>query len=225
MADKKTTKKKSVKKSSKKAPKKTTQKTRKTNKSKKFTTRETASDACLSLWKKSGKDLEKLMQTGIKPDLTQLNGYRFRGLNVGLGPKLIGIRKFIKCFYLKDYGYGQLLTGHNFIVKQNKPEEVYITLRNKKGQEKVQGYYLVEDAEKNSIWNQYPNAALLHYGRGNNKWWDPAGKLRDFLVQPYADNPDLLLGKAYFQLGPLKIKGGYFVLERLSEDKTLSEIY
>lgn len=176
----------------------------------------TASDECLALWKKKTSELEALMKSGSQPTPQQLDGYRFRGLNVGFGPKLLGIQKFIKCFFMKDYGYGAMMTGNNFVVKQNAAQAEYITVQ-KKGRDKVQGYYLVENASGNERWNEYPNAALLHYGRGNNAWWDPAAKLRDYLVQPYSDNPNLLLGKAYFSVGPFKIKGGYFILERLSK--------
>ena len=39
--------------------------------------------------------------------------------------------------------------------------------------------------------------------------------LRDYLVTPDASQPDILLGKAFMQLGPFRLFSNYFVVERL----------
>jgi len=60
---------------------------------------------------------------------------------------------------------------------------------------------------------RYPDALFLDYSLGEpaNGLFDGRG-VRDFLVEI---NKDLLLGKAYFTLGPLTVVGGFFVVERL----------
>ena len=62
---------------------------------------------------------------------------------------------------------------------------------------------------------RYPNALLLDYSLGANGLFGPP--LRDYIVQVYPDNPDLLLGKAYLALFGLRIPTNYFVLERLHQ--------
>ena len=209
----KKSKKKVAKKATKKVVRKATSKKR-TPKLPEYTTHYTASSECLALWQKSVAELEQLLKDGSRPTLKQLEGYNFRCLNLGFMLKLIGAQKFIKSFYSIDYHYGSMLTGHNIVVKRGKPEVAYEKVF-KDGRSKVQGVYLVE--AENTNYKKYPNTTLLHYGRGDNPWWQPAKRLRDYLAQPYADNPDLLLGKAYFSLGPFEVFGGFFVLERLEK--------
>ena len=60
----------------------------------------------------------------------------------------------------------------------------------------------------------YLHALLLDYGKGGNKPWDPMAAIRDYIVQVDPESPDLLLGKAYIALGPLRVHTNYFILER-----------
>ena len=209
----KKSKKKVAKKSTKKVLRKATPKKR-APKLPEYTTHYTASSECLALWQKSVAELEQLLKDGSRPTLKQLEGYNFRGLNASFIPKLIGTQKFIKSFYSIDYHYGSMLTGHNIVVKQGKPGVAYEKVF-KDGRSKVQGVYLVE--AENTNYKKYPNTALLHYGRGDNPRWQLAKILREYLAQPYADNPDLLLGKAYCSLDPFEMFGIFFVLERLEK--------
>ena len=62
---------------------------------------------------------------------------------------------------------------------------------------------------------RYPKALLLDYSLGGNGLFGPP--LRDYVVQIYPDDPDLLLGKAYVALGPLRVPVGFFVLKRLQK--------
>jgi hypothetical protein len=39
--------------------------------------------------------------------------------------------------------------------------------------------------------------------------------LRDYVVQPDPRNPDVLLGKAFLAIGPMRFYSNFFVLERL----------
>ncbi len=175
-----------------------------------------ASEALLKLWKSKPSHLGEVMKEGLTPSRASLEGWNFRGINVGLPARLVGRRKFIKSFYPKEYGYGHFLTGHNILVEQNAPEDEYVK-KVKNDTPVVQGFYLIERAKGNPWWHKYPQATLLNYGKGDNAWHELARALRDYLVQPYPDNPDILLGRAYFAFGPLTLPAGYFVLERLEK--------
>jgi len=155
--------------------------------------------------------LKALMNKGKEPSKEFLDGHLFRGLNVGFLPRLIGRRKFIKSFYKKR---GLFLIGSNLRVKQNDPDEEYIKLL-KGGGPRPEGYFLVESAKDNTKWNHYQDAAFLSYGRGNNAWYQPAKLLRDYLVNPFPENGNILLGHAYFAIGPFQVSFGFFVLEKV----------
>ena len=76
-------------------------------------------------------------------------------------------------------------------------------------------YYRTYAVRGDEVDNLYPRALLLNYDCPRTPFWNPSSLLRDYLVQPYADNPDLLLGKAYGAL-PLgrRLFVSFFVLER-----------
>jgi len=163
----------------------------------------------LTLWKLSNPTLKVLMNKGTEPSRALLSGYLYRGLNVGFLARLIGRRKFIKSF--KNFPI-----GNNFMVKQNDPDEEYIKLF-KDGNPIPEGYFLIGSADDNRKWNHYQNAIFLDYGRGNNKWYQPARLLRDYLVQPAPRNREILLGHAYFAIFGFKVPFTFFVLERISD--------
>ena len=144
--------KKSKKKVAKKAIKKVVRKKatskKRTPKLPEYTTHYTASSECLALWQKNVVELEQLLNDGSRPTLNQLEGYNFRGLNVGFMSKRIGRQKFIKSFYSIDYHYGSMLTGHDIVVKQGKPGVSYEKVF-KDGRNKVLGVYLVEAENTN----------------------------------------------------------------------------
>lgn len=64
----------------------------------------------------------------------------------------------------------------------------------------------------------YPQALLLNYGASpHNAAFKIERLLRDYLVQPFLAQPDILLGKAYFAFGPSRLPSIFFVLERLGQ--------
>ncbi len=74
--------------------------------------------------------------------------------------------------------------------------------------------------QADSVDSLYPNGILLDYGASpRNHRLAPERVLRDYLVQPYADDPDLLLGKAYLAFGSWRVASNFFVLGRLSPTK------
>jgi hypothetical protein len=153
------------------------------------------------------RELERLLLRGDTPDPERLAGWEFRGLNTPRWARLAGIRKFIKGFD-KDAG-GQLF-GYNLPVRQNRLDEPWEVKKPERF-----GFYRVDPVDATRRDNAYLHALLLDYGRGGNRPLDPVRGLRDYLVRVERGSDDLLLGKAFYALGPLRVPASLFVLERL----------
>lgn len=169
----------------------------------------TPSDRALALEAASTADLERAFIRGVRPDLSALVGWEFRGINAPAWAKLAGIKKFIKGFWEDDQ-----VRGYNTPVKQGPLDEPWQPLPSANAPKRF-GFYAVAPVDPSARDNRYLNAVLLDYGRGGNKPWDPTRGLRDYLVQVDADNRDLYLGKAYYALGPARVASNFFILERL----------
>lgn len=158
---------------------------------------------------------ETIMRTGTAPTFESLVGWEFRGANGSVLTRLIGIRKFAKGFYegadRSAKGPTPHIHGYNVIVRQNADEAPHLYSPSDEKPHR-HGYYRVHAPVPGARDSYYPNALLLDYGLGGNGPFGPP--LRDYLVQVYPDNPDLLLGKAYVALGPIRIPVGFFILER-----------
>lgn len=173
------------------------------------------SPAALALAQMSLRELERVLQRGVAPELAALVDWEFRGINVmppGGAPiaKLAGIKKFVKGM---RRGQDGRVMGYNCPVVQNALDARWHTKPSDRAPERF-GFYEVAAVDPTSRDNQYLHAVLLDYGKGGNRLWDPTARLRDYLVQVDAGNPDLLLGKAYFALGPARIPTSFFILER-----------
>jgi hypothetical protein len=160
----------------------------------------------------SAAHLEQLMRASPAPPLQALVGLEWRGYNTSWQPRLLGIQKFIKGFFLVD---GQV-EGYNIPVAQNGPDAPWLHLPTRENPRRY-AFYCVTPVNRASRDNLYPEALLLDYGTSNRNADSPAiaKRLRDYLVQPDRANPDLLLGKAYMALGPLRLPSNFFILERL----------
>jgi len=163
------------------------------------------------------KELEEIFRQGKTPEFKNLIGWEFRGYNVPYITEILGFRKFKKGFFV---GPGQSpegaeIMGYNVLVLQNGFFGKWIALPDE-NYPKRYGFYLVYKVRPEEPDNKYPNALLLNYGKAKNGL-HPARFLRDYLVQPDPDNPDLYLGKAYFALGPLRVFPSFFVLERYNQ--------
>lgn len=156
--------------------------------------------------------LNQLVWDGATPELDSLAGWEFRGFNVAPVTALLGIRKFKKGFF-RDPSQPELLQGYNVKVEQNGLLNPWVD-KLRHGEPVRHALYQVYRVRSDERDNLYPNALMLNYGLGPNPPLDPSRVLRDYLVQVHKDNPDLLLGKAYTALGPLRLPSGFFVLER-----------
>jgi hypothetical protein len=162
------------------------------------------------------RQLEAIMLRGQMPDVDALIGWEYRGMNLGVGARLLGIRKFIKGFC--PLAGGEVI-GYNVRARQNNPDEVWL-VKLSGGARKRFGFYRVLPTDPESRDNAYLNALLLDYGQGGNGRFDITALLRDYLVRVpptfggYPGSDDLLLGKAFMALGRFRVQIGYFLLER-----------
>jgi hypothetical protein len=159
---------------------------------------------------------DAVMRAGTAPSFESLAGWEFAGTNTGGASDLLGIRKFKKGFYVGaprvPHGPAPFIQGYNVVVEQNGVGNPHVATPDD-ATAKRHGFYRVQAVVAGARDAVYPSALLLDYGLGRNGI-EPSGLLRDYVVQVYADDPDLLLGRAFFALGGLRIHGGYFVLAR-----------
>ena len=161
------------------------------------------------LGRMSASELETTFLRGTLPQLDSLAGWEFRGMNLPAWAKLAGIKKFMKGFFWE----GEQLYGYNCPVVQDAIEMPWRT--KPIGQEpKRFGFYHVTQVDPCAKDNLYLHAVLLNYGEAGNKALDPSRGLRDYLVQVDDGNEDLYLGKAYYAVGPLRVRANFFLLER-----------
>jgi hypothetical protein len=172
------------------------------------------SQAALAIEAAPFRSLEATFQRGVTPDADALVGWEWRGINcapLDAIPRLAGIKKFVKgMFRARD---GRVM-GYNCPVVQNVLDGRWHTKPSDASPKRF-GFYTVAPVDATARDNLYLHALLLDYGNGENPRWDPSRNLRDYLVQIDADNPDLLLGKAYYAAGPLRVATQtFFILER-----------
>ena len=145
------------------------------------------------------------MRSGEPPLADDLVGREYRGTNMPATSRLLGIRRFIKGFEHAEDG---TVSGYNRRVRGGNLAAPW-TASSWRGKERF-GYFTVTPVDPLVRDNRYLNALLLDYGSGLNEPRDPTAILRDYLVRTQSG---LLLGHAFFALGPLRIPVGYFVLE------------
>jgi hypothetical protein len=172
--------------------------------------------AALALERATRAELELAMVRGETPELDGLVGWEFRGINHPAWARLAGIKKFVKGFFRDEDGR---VMGYNSPVVQNVLDGRWRTTPSDTAPRRF-GFYEVAPVDPTRRDNAYLHALLLDYGRGGNRRWDPTRGLRDYVVQVDPGNPDLLLGKAYYALGPLRVHSNYFILERFRRGLT-----
>lgn len=150
-------------------------------------------------------ELAALMAAGRAPTDDALAGWEFRGWNHPPLLALLGIRKFVKGFFRADG-----LEGYNRPPKQDGFSSEWTDAG------APFGFYRVGAPAAPDL--RVPNSLLLDYGASpRNALWKPERFLRDYLVQPDPNEPDVFLGLATLALGPARPATNYFLLERLSQ--------
>ncbi|HEY4238675.1 MAG TPA: hypothetical protein VGM88_02625 [Kofleriaceae bacterium] len=172
--------------------------------------------AALRLEGTTRDDLEATFQRGVMPDLDDLVGWEFRGINHPAWARTAGIKKFVKGFFRTEDGR---VMGYNCPVVQNVLDGRWRTKPSDTAPKRF-GYYEVAPVDPTRRDNKYLHAVLLDYGAGGNKAYDPTSGLRDYLVRVSEANPDLYLGKAFYAVGPLRVYTNFFILERLRRGLT-----
>jgi hypothetical protein len=152
----------------------------------------------------SRRELGDVHRSGETPDVAAVLGHEFRGFNHPWFMGLIGIRKFIKGFFPAR---GEAF-GFNTPARQNGLDGVWLA-KPDEANPKRYGFYSVEAGEAGG---RHATAILLDYSRGDNGL--PLKLLRDYVVRADPGSDELLLGKAYFEIGRVRIPFCFFLLER-----------
>lgn len=151
----------------------------------------------------SAAELDGLMAAGRAPSEESLAGWEFRGWNHPPALALLGIRKFVKGFFRADG-----LEGYNRPPRQDGFDAEWT------GAGEPFGFYRVGAPRAPDL--LFPRSLLLDYGASpRNPSWKPERLLRDYLVQPDPNEPDVLLGLATLALGPARPATNFFLLERM----------
>jgi hypothetical protein len=168
------------------------------------------SERFIDLATRRGRDLDAVFEAGTLPDVAALTGYEFRGYNQPRALAVLGIRKFIKAFF--QAADGRVL-GCNTPVAQNGLQGEWLA-KPSDDKPKRYAFFLVEPGDP-AAGGERGRATVLDYGRGDNRPYDPARLLRDYLVRIDPGSDDLLLGKAYIVVAGRQPWHSYFVIERL----------
>ena len=157
----------------------------------------------------------RIYRSSPAPAFEDLVGFEFDGINTRPATVLFGIRKFIKGFYQGpprvEGGPEPFIQGYNSPVRTNGLREQHIPRPDPRNPLR-RDFFRVHRVVPGARHAKYPQALLLDYSLGGTQWV-PSSPLRDYLVQVYPDDRDLLLGVAYYDLGaPLYLSR--FVLRR-----------
>ena len=178
----------------------------------------TASGGFLRIAAMKPRRLEQFMVRGQAPDPQALTGREYRGMNLGPWPRVLGIRKFVKGFFVRK---GQVF-GYNVRARQNRPDDAWLA-RLSGGKRKRFGFFRVLPVDPESRDNAYLNGLLLDYGQGGTPPLDVTRAIRDYVVRLKPGSDDVLLGKAYMAIGPLRVPLGYFLIERQRDGEVPTE--
>jgi hypothetical protein len=165
-----------------------------------------------------GALLERVMRAGTAPAFEDLVGWEWDGANSAMLSRLIGAAKFKKGFYegppLCEGGPEPFIQGYNINVRGGGLDQPWQAKPSDEAPKRW-AFYRVHAPVPGSRWSAYENALVLDYGLGGS--WSVASPLRDYLVQVYPDDRDLLLGKAGYNVGVGLVHLSYFVLRRANQ--------
>jgi hypothetical protein len=157
--------------------------------------------------------LDAIFRRSPPPEYEQLVGYQWRGWNTDPNLRYLGLRKFIKAFFRGEYGE----EGCNVRVAQSDLSEPWRQLL-RNGRIRPYAFYAVGAQTTATRQPANPRALLLDYGASaRNPWWHIERRIRDYLVRPSADEPDVMLGRAWLGFGTVRFASSFFVIERFAE--------
>jgi hypothetical protein len=156
------------------------------------------------------RDLASVFEHGAAPDVTALTGFEYRGFNQPRAAALLGIRKFIKAFYLDS---SQQPYGCNTPVTQNGLDAEWLAKPNPENPKRY-AFFKMDSADPESAHPLARKAVSLDYSKGRNPPHEAARILRDYLVRIEPGSDDLLLGRAFFVLAGHPVADSYFLIER-----------
>jgi hypothetical protein len=168
------------------------------------------SAAYLDLVGRSKAELAAVFASGDPPDIAVLTGFEYRGYNQPRAAALLGIRKFIKAFYLDRSGRP---FGCNTPVAQNGLDAEWVA-RPSAERPRRYAFFRVEPPDPQASDELRHGAALLDYRNGGNRAYHIARILRDYLVRVEPGSDELLLGRAYFVVAGAPLAHAYFLIER-----------
>jgi hypothetical protein len=168
------------------------------------------SPAYLELASRSKAELAVVYAAGTPPDVRALTGFEFRGYNQPRTTALLGIRKFIKAFYLDG---SSRLAGCNTPVARNGLDAEWLS-RPSEEQPRRYAFFRVKAPDPDAPDELRRGAVLLDYSQGGNRAYDVARVLRDYVVRVEPGSDELLLGKAYFVIAGARLAHTYFLIER-----------
>jgi hypothetical protein len=184
-----------------------------------------------SLTAMTPKDLEAVLAGGVAPAFSSLVAHEFRGWNVfgdvlakGVGT-VMGIQRFAKGFFARGLAHDTdpatldalpFIEGYNVKIQRGTRDEPWTAQPNDEAPTRHSFFRVLPKELGDNRKGRHPHALLLDYSLGDPRpgLLDGNG-LRDFVVQVDPENPDLLLGKAYMEVGPITSVAGFFVAERL----------
>lgn len=159
---------------------------------------------------------ERLAQ-GFPIDPAALDDSQYRGVSLGLPAfvERLTWKVFRKVFHRDPRGH---LRGWNVRLEQRGLDGPSVPKR-RRGAPVTFGHYRVVNAADASLRCPLPagcdRGLLLDYGAGDNPRLDPTSLVRDPLVALRPDDPTLLLGWTFLEVGPRAIPTpSFFLLER-----------
>ncbi len=165
----------------------------------------------------SNAELDVIHRAGGMPRVADLAGREYCGWNRPAHFSLIGIRKFVKGFFVPagtEPGRADAIEGFNIPAIQNGFDGEWLAKRDDDRPKRF-GLYTVRPVRPGERGGRFENALLLDYAASTrNAALDPSRVIRDFVVQVTPGDDELLLGKAMLALVPGALVFSNFFLLR-----------
>ncbi len=156
------------------------------------------------------RDLATVFASAPPPRFDAIAGWTWRGYNIDPITRFLGIRKFMKAFFTTEHG----AEGCNLRVFQSALAAPWVP-RTRHGKPDAFAFYLVSDQDEPRRLEANPRALVIDYAASpRNPVYHVERVIRDYLVQPEAGDPDVLLGRAYLGIGRMRLASSFFVIAR-----------